>query len=233
MGTETAIAWRGSASLGRLSGSRVMVIILTAICLAVQVWTFVGDASRRDLGLLLNPDLTIYEVVPRLGQVGLEAGDLVLAVNGRKLQGLLDYSEAYQSLAVGSEVTLTIQRGSQVLERTAQIGRKPLQVALVFRALVALAFLVIGALVGWQRPQSKVARLFFLTAIDLALYFALVPTADTALFYLYVVVLALASGLALHFFLTFPEESPVVRTRWWFALYLPSLACVLHSYSAD
>jgi signal transduction histidine kinase len=218
-----ARAGTGATTPGRLGGNRLVVITLAVICLAVQVWTFVRDVSRRDLGLLMNPNLTIYEATPRLERAGLEAGDLVLAINGRQLRGLLDYSEAYQSLPVGSEAILEIQRGNQMLERTAQVFRRPLQPALLFRASVALAFLAIGALVGWKRPESKVAHLFFLTAIDLALYFALVPTADTALFFLYIVVLTLASGLTLHFFLTFPEESRVAKTRWRFALYLPSL----------
>lgn len=218
-----AMVGTGAATQGRLGRNRLIVIILAAMCLVVQVWTVADDVLRRELGLPINKDLKIYEYVPRLDEVGLEVGDLVLAVNGRELRGMLDYFEAYQPLDVGSEVILRVQRGNQLLERSVQVGRKPLDLTLFIRSTVALAFLVIGTLVGWQRPDSKVARLFFLTAIDLALYFALVPATETALFYLYVVVLALASGLTLHFFLTFPEESFVAKTRWWFALYLPSL----------
>jgi signal transduction histidine kinase len=222
-----ASAGLAAATPDRLSASRLIVIILAVVCLTVQAWTFTDDASRRDLGLRLDKDLKILEADPRLEVAGLEVGDVVLAVNGKPLLGLLDYSEAYQPLAVGSQVIVKIQRGNQVLEKSVQVGRRPLQPALIVRTLVALCFLVIGTLVGWKRPESNVAHLFFLTAIDLALYFALVPTAQIPLFYLYIIVLALASGLTLQFFLTFPEESPVAKSRWRFVLYVPSLVLMV------
>ena len=206
-----------------ISRNRRIVIILATLCLVVQAWSVADEALRRDLALPIDKDLKIYEFTPRLEAAGLKVGDVVTRVNGQDLKGLLDYHQAFQPLAVGSRVTVDFLRGGVSLTTSVEVGRHPLSLALFVRSLVALAFLVIGTLVGWHRPESRVARLFFLTAIDLALYFTLVPVTQTALFYLYAVVLTLASGLTLHFFLLFPEESFLARTRWWFILYLPSL----------
>jgi len=223
-----ARAETGAASSMRF---RLVVIILTLSCLAVQAWCVADEVSRRELGLLIDKDLKLSVPTPRLAEAGLEVGDIVLAVNGRELQGLHDYFQAYQPLKAGSQVIVKIQRGDQLLEKSVPVDLRPLTPVFFVRGIVALAFVMIGALVGWQRPESKLARLFFLTAIDLALWFILWPVTSTILLYLYAVVLALASGLTLHFFLVFPEESTeiplggfMVRTHWWFVLYLPSLA---------
>ncbi len=202
---------------------QLIVLLLATICLAIQVWAIAGEASLRELGIRIDKDLKITKSVPRLQQVGVEVGDVVLAVNGRQVQGQLDYFQAYQALKVGSQVTLKIQHGDQLLEKSVQIDRRPLSLSFIVRSIVALAFLAIGTLVGWQRPESKAARLFFLASIDLALCFALWSTTNIALLYIYVVVVTLVSGQTLHFFLTFPGESFVTRTRWWFVLYLPGL----------
>jgi len=213
---------------------RLVVIILTALCLAVQVWCIADEVSRRELGLLINKDLKLIEPTPHLAEAGLEVGDIVLAVNGRELRGLLDYFRAYQPVEVGSQVALKIRRGDQILEKSVPVDRRPLTLALFIRTFVALSFVMIGALVGWQRPESRLARLFFLLAIDLALWFILWLTTSTMLMVLYAVVLALASGLTLHFFLLFPEDMTetsfggfVARSRWRIVLYLPSLVLMV------
>ena len=220
----------------RFGMSRLIVIILSALCLGVLIWGIGAEVSLRDLDLPIDQDLRIYESTPRLEEIGLQADDIVLAVNGTELHGLLDYFQAYQPLDVGSLAILRIQRGDQLLDTSVQVGRRPVTLTLLIRTVVALGFLMMGTLVGWQRPDSRVARLFFLASIDLALYFTLWLATEIPLVYLYIVVLALAPGLTLHFFLTFPEESLVDKTRSWFALYLPSLAlmaiCIRAFYQA-
>ncbi len=232
---EAVLRRTGNRTSGRdslRSRYRLVVIVLTAFCLAVQAWSIAVAVSMRGLSLSINEDLTIVEAGPRLAEVDLpgqsgqdlQVGDIVVAVNGKEVRGMLDYFEAYQSARVGSQVAVKIQRGNQLLERSVPVGRRPLTLSLFVRNMVALAFVMMGAVVGWQRPESKLARLFFLVAIDVALYFALWIAVETALVYLYIVVLTLAPGLTLQFFLSFPEESFVAKARWWFVLYLPSLA---------
>ena len=204
--------------------NQLIVLVLATVCLCIQVWAIADEVSLRELGIHIDTDLTVEESISQLDEAGPQVGDVILAVNGIKVPGILDYFEAYQSLRIGGQVTLQVRRGDQILETTAQIGRRPVPINFIVRCVVALAFLVIGTLVGWQRPESKAARLFFLACLDLALCFTLWSTTNIAILYLYIIALSLAPGLTLHFFLTFPAGSSVANARWWFLLYLPSLA---------
>jgi len=206
--------------------SQLIVLLLATACLAVQAWSFTNESSLRELGIRIDRGFRIISSTPQLEEIGVEVGAIVLAVNGIEPRGFLDYFQAYQSLPIGSHVTLKIQSGSHILEKSVQIGRRPVTHSFIVRNIIALAFLAIGTLVGWQRPEVRSARLFFLASITLALCFVLWTAVNVPLLYIYAFAATFVSGLTLHFFLTFPDgrESVVTRAPSSLLLYLPSLA---------
>jgi S1-C subfamily serine protease len=69
-------------------------------------------------------DLKVEVVAPaenrreRYKNVDLQAGDLILMVNGKRVKTIADLSAAHAAAAVGSEIKLGIQRGQQMMYAT-------------------------------------------------------------------------------------------------------------------
>lgn len=57
--------------------------------------------------------------------VGLRAGDIILEVNGKKLEGKMTLAKAVQSLRVGDTVTMKVARGEALLVLTTRLDAHP------------------------------------------------------------------------------------------------------------
>lgn len=178
---------------------------------------------RYKTGISINRDLTIREANAGAQAAGLRVGDQLLAVNGQKITTVLEYRKSINDNEADTEAILLVQRGAQTLTVSGFVEAKKPDLRLIVRNLVALSFLMMGTLVGWQRPGDKVARLFFLIAMAMGVYFALALQEATILVCIQIFVLTLAPGLVLHFFLSFPREREIVKTSAWLLLYIPSL----------
>ncbi len=208
--------------------SDLLVIVLTVSSLVIQVlsayYFIVTYPVREIVGALYNYDLVFIEVYERGRALGIQEQDRIVAVNGQGFATVLEYRELINRQRVGSEITLTIRRGEETLTLPPVVLRyKKPGLSFWVRNLVALFFLVIAMVVGFSRLCNKASRLFFFVAIALGLYFALLNTEVIPFLYLQAVALTLAPGLVIHFFLSFPEERWLSKSRWWFLLYLPGL----------
>jgi len=206
----------------------LLVILLAVGTLTVQAVGIYSQAAaypvREILGAYYDARLQIFEVHDRGRGLGVELRDRIVAVNGQPVANVLDYRRLINQQRAGSPVILTVERGAETLTLAPFVlYHKKLDLALVVQSLVSLSFLAIATLVGLKRFQSRTVRLFFFTAIAVGVYLALVGTEMTALIYLQAVALTLAPGLVIHFFLSFPHERWLARSRWRFLLYLPSL----------
>jgi two-component system, NarL family, sensor kinase len=108
------------------------------------------------------------------GPDGFEAGDLVVAVNGRSLesyaQALFSGGLARPQRQVGDTVTYTVRRDGQLTDVRVTLAPYPL--AAIVRQnwgtiLFALLFTVIAAVVFARRPQQPVVQLLFLAAASI------------------------------------------------------------------
>jgi signal transduction histidine kinase len=220
----------------RSSQIRLSVLALALLSLGVQILGIYYDATWHTLkhtaDIRISPDLVVTQLRAGAEEAGFQVGDRLLSLGGQKLDGILDYRQALSRTKRDSWCTVTVQRGDEVLELAVLVKAQRLDPWFFVRNLIALAFLAMGTLVAFQRPEDRAARLFFLTSLALALYFALQQKDAVGLVCLQVVALTLAPALAFHFFLTFPEERWLAKSRWWFLLYLPSLVLMVLTLSA-
>ena len=58
-----------------------------------------------------------------------KGADLIVAVNGRRVQDMADVSEAVASRKVGDRITLTVIRGNQRVEVPITLANRPANLA--------------------------------------------------------------------------------------------------------
>ncbi len=179
--------------------------------------------SREIIATFETKSLTVATLGQEGQELGFRPGDYLLKVGDQRIKSILEYRRLLDQHQAGSDVMLTVERNGRSLVLPARIETQELYPSLFLSNLVALTFLFMGVLVILHDPESKATRLFFLTTFALGLWFALQKTEVTAMVYVQAVALTLTPALSIHFFLTFPEERPVARTRWQFSLYAPSL----------
>ena len=158
------------------------------------------------------------------GPAGLEAGDVVTAVNGRSLEAWL--ADPGRLGQMGETVRLTVLRAEEETEVTVTLGPYPLGTivrrewgALVFR----LIYLLVATYVYARRPQVAAARVLFLAA---AAQFSAIPWSigvQAGDFVngigLWLYLLGITGGFmlswiaALHFALIFPRPLPVLKRQ--------------------
>jgi signal transduction histidine kinase len=224
-------------TLNRLWQTQLYVFLLAGLCLGIQAVSIYHEVSKRTIetsaGIDVNFDLTIKEVEDKGEKLGFRRGDLVQRLSDKQVTNVLDYRRVLNGTMEGSQVALAVRRDSTVVGMPpVTVETTPVGASFLVHNLVALAFLGAVMLVALQRPAYKTSRLFFLTGLSLSIYFALVNTEVIALVYVEAIALSMAPALVLHFFVSFPEERLLARSRWWFFLYLPSLILVVLSVIA-
>jgi signal transduction histidine kinase len=207
---------------------RLMTLLLAVLFLGVQAVEIHDQVTRRAVNpetyIAFARETMIINVVGEKGEdAGFHVGDHLIRIGNQEVNTLLDYRRALNQYSAGSKVMLSVDRDGQILMLAATVEAEKLNLSLFLRNIVAIAFLVMGALVILQNPDTKVTRLFFITVFALGLYFVLQRTETHDLVYLQAVALTLTPALAIHFFLEFPEERSLAKTQWWFLLYIPSL----------
>lgn len=166
------------------------------------------------------------------GPEGFQAGDEVLAVNGRSLeayaQGLFRGGVTRPAWQVGDIVTYTVWRDGQTMDVAVTLGRYPLT-AVVRRnwgtILFALVFQSVAAVVFARRPHQRVVQILFLYAASIlsattwSLGLQVSDFVHGLGFWLYKVttlgVYMLYWVAGFHFALLFPRPLPLTqRWRW-------------------
>jgi signal transduction histidine kinase len=204
-----------------------LVGLLVAVSLAIYVVGIYLDVNWHTLEhtaeIKVRPDLTITHVSTEAFEAGFEVGDRLLRIERQEISTILEYRQALNNHKANSWATLDVQRDEQTFSLPAFVTKRRLDARFFVFNLMAFAFLTLGTLVAIRRPLEKTAHLFFLTALILGLYFALQRKEAIGLVFVQIFALTLAPALVVHFFLTFPKEYSLVKSRWWLLLYVPSL----------
>ncbi len=166
---------------GRLRGLRLLVPLLLTLGVlglySVQLRDAKHSADRRmgysiervPGGLQLS-DLTPGE--PAAAN-GLQDGDLVIAIDGRRMEGFIDYDTAAEGFVYGEEVSFRIVRGDRELEIWIAPGGPVDWTVPLVRGLVMLACLVLAVVTAVRSPRDLRGRLLtiflLLLAIELSL----------------------------------------------------------------
>lgn len=127
---------------GMAKVSRLMALLGRSVAVADEVPDYVemkrpaGEGSRARLRAYLGtipdygqgdvPGLKISGVIGGgpAEQAGLEGGDIIVELAGRKIENIYDYTYAIEALKIGEEVTIVIQRGAERLTKKVTPGSR-------------------------------------------------------------------------------------------------------------
>jgi sigma-B regulation protein RsbU (phosphoserine phosphatase) len=204
--------------------------------------TFTAVGPTSDMGWVAEPlagRVIIVRVRPEGPAAALREGDEIVAIDGQALRNrnqILDIERSYP----GRTYTLTVGRDGQTLEVSLRTGNLRLSEPALLPAVldvIKAIFLITGFAVFLLKPYDKQAVLL---ALMLGMFFAApqatVPEGWAEAMPLWLVGVTLAVHIAslflwpvfFHFFLTFPETSPLLSRfpRLEYYLYLPHLITI-------
>jgi sigma-B regulation protein RsbU (phosphoserine phosphatase) len=180
--------------------------------------------------LATESDGQIFLVSPGEGPSPLEANDQIISIDGYRFKKASQASTALQNLPPSTPYNIVVKRAGQLFEFTLRTEPVPLlRVALLRLALAIILaiFLITGFTVFLLKPYDKQAVLL---AWMFGMFTGLFPLSVVPGWLLGVaavsrIVSILALPVFFHFFLTFPERSPLLRRfpRLEFYLYIPFL----------
>jgi eukaryotic-like serine/threonine-protein kinase len=181
----------------------------------------VGSFSSGDPGWVLNSGNQIQ--INRQSNAspdGLRDGDQLISLNGTEYKNYYTYDRFFSHSSPGVPYTVLIKREGQTLEFTL----KTAPWSLFFRgisttiSIVKLAFLFVGLVIFLLKPDDKRAVLLGLllamfcgTSISGSLETAYLPAWLIVILASSVAASGLFGVIFLHFFLVFPDESPLLR----------------------
>jgi serine phosphatase RsbU (regulator of sigma subunit) len=188
---------------------------------AYSAWLNLMASPRSSDGLTarLSPDgrAQIVSVDQNGPATELRVGDEVLSINGQTLRDNPEILSYNQGVAPGTSYTIVVRRKGQSLEFTITTIRYPINRWLIpiVDSLIQLLFLLIGLSVFLLKPADRHA---WLLALMLGAFTGLFNNELPRLPLAVALMVALARVIGLwslpvfcHFFLVFPERSPLLR----------------------
>ncbi|MFZ1948007.1 MAG: SpoIIE family protein phosphatase [bacterium] len=221
--------------------ARVRAVALGVTLLLVLFEALLGRRLPQQpySGIVLN-DLSVERVARGSPSeaAGFAKGDRVIAVNGIPCSSLRDVSHLMSRAGPGDTVTYEVARGSRVLTLPLTLARPPLAEVLrkSMLILVGLSFVAIGLVVYFRR-SDKLALVFFLLCLAFGLVlvnivnFEISSARHAYKAVIYDLLVLALPALFLHFFMLFPERSPILGRRpdLEYLIYLPAAGFVAFS----
>lgn len=172
--------------------------------------------------------LSVEGVVPEgpADQGGIVAGDIIVALQNTPLTDEDEFARLLSQAEIGREVTLTIIRNGQELNKTVFIERrikvftKLVLIALLPGIIFCYALLIIGTFVFLRKIEDRTAHVFYLMVLFWALAMwdsfpdspkTLETILGTWFYWIRLPFWPLAVGLLLHFTLIFPVEQKIFQ----------------------
>jgi sigma-B regulation protein RsbU (phosphoserine phosphatase) len=235
MPTESGLASRPSLQERRYTlhaRIRAAAVGITIFLVLLEALLVRKIPDQPYSGIVLN-NLSVERVWPGSpGEAaGFRKGDEVVSVNGISCWSLRDISECLSRMDPGDTILYVVKRGHALRTVPLTFASPPLSEVLrkALLILVGLSFVTTGLLVYFKRAD-KLALVFYLLCLAFGLVLLNVVNfeissarhAYKAAFY-DLVVLALPA-LFLHFFLVFPERSPLLvgHPRLEYLIYAPA-----------
>jgi len=188
--------------------------------------------------------LVVEEVLPNSagGRAGLQAGDRVLTVDGRRVQGLAQWDVIRINFEVGKAYRLQVERDGRQFEQVMNVQRRSWsqqtqyrRIAFVLDTASALVTLFVALLIAFTRPYDWVARIGALSIALLGASFSLYGTSAIvrhlpillgALIWWPTVGFFIFPGLFFAFCSIFPR--PLLRSGWIWAATVPFFTLFLY-----
>lgn len=209
--------------------SLAWLLLLGVVCLLSMQGAEAWRSAGRRLGFF--PDqgdrgLTVTSVNPGqpAARGGLEAGDLILAVNGRAIAHRLDYEVAAREFQRGRPISLRIARGGRILNLQVVPGIQPRWLLLLLNCFATLGFLAVALLALNQGAGDLRVRLLFAfcaaVAVEIALPINAIgrPFLGAAAFSAFYLLTGLQLGVELHLASLIPARAGWLRP-WIVAIY--------------
>ena len=198
-----------------------------------NIWTF--DAAK---GRVKIRSITPGGVSDR---AGLNPGDLILAIDGREVHDLKEAQRVLNRHSAGDTLRYTILRGDVRLEKEIRLAyNRTVTNITVLRAVIGFLFLLVGWIVVYKKPLSRIPRLFYYFSLTffIMLTFAFGAGYGNLRYVLGVIAflgILLWGPATLHFFLNFPLRAPILNRhpRLIWLIYLPSAAVMAYLTLVD
>jgi sigma-B regulation protein RsbU (phosphoserine phosphatase) len=196
------------------------------------LFIYTGASLVQVIGLLRmgsNPGWYPYQIgnrpviveVDKDETMPLRVGDEIIAINGQPLRYAFNFTRVFRDTPPDQPYTITIRRGGQMMQFTLQTRAIPLVnwTLMGSRGLIIPSiFLLVGVAVFLLKPYDKQALLLALMfGMFLGALSATAPAFEDAQWWLLGVMLTVQIvslflwPVFFHFFLTFPEPSPLLR----------------------
>ncbi len=220
---------------------RIAAIVLAALTVAAVILASVNYTHENDFQVPTdgvwwaesNGGLVAQKVLAGSPgeRAGIEAGDLLIAVNDRPILRIASLQRQIFSTGIYSRAMYSIMRYGIRLEIPVILVPKDRSINAGLR-LIALVYLLIGLYVlfrRWTAPRSVHFYIFCLSSFVLYsfIYTGKLNLFDWIIYWGNVVAGAVQPALFLHFAFTFPESNPTMRRRrvaW--LLYVPGIALI-------
>jgi two-component system, NtrC family, sensor kinase len=222
--------------------------ILTIVTLAAGVAAFINFEQQQKYRL---PDdgviwvdrgggvQALHVAFPSgAAQAGIHAGDFVRSIEGVGIKKATDVARILGRIGSWKFATYGLSRsGWGDFKTSVNIWDAPLDRAVLYQYLVALAYLVIGLFVYFRRGSAHKARHFYILCLTSFILFSFHFTGklngfDKVIYYGSVAAGLLAPTIFLHFCLTFPEPRKWLRARFGTALLYAPAASIFLLYLA-
>ena len=149
--------------------------------------------------------------------------DRILAINGQRIDDIQQVAEVFQRIEPQTSYTILIEREGLVYELPLRTGPIPITITRLRRAapiIIQVIFLITGFAVFLLKPSDKQAMLlglmfgtFSFAASSLNPAFAGQPAWLVGVMLTVNIISSVCWPVILHFFLIFPEPSPILRKR--------------------
>src|SRR6266446_111708 len=190
-------------------------------------------------GWWLKQEGKIAPVVRMVAEDGaaaaLRPNDEILMLNGQPVEDRYQLWRFFYHTTPGTAYSILVRREGQLREFALHTGSPPLSsvaFTLMMVLVVPLVFLLTGLIVFFLKPESKQALLLALSfgavSWDVGYSLESLPWWLLALTIAARAIGSLTQVFGFHFFLFFPETSPLVRRFRWleYVIYLPALLVI-------
>jgi len=226
--------------------TRIPAFRLTTLSLAILSLVLVGSGilnyQQRGLYQVADDGVSWIEspqgvtawIVVRGGpadRAGIHEGDQLKAINGQPITTATEAVQQIYRLGVWSLATYSLTRNGEPFDTSLVLNAQSTAGSVRnYLAFVGLLYLLIGTFILFRRWTARKSRHFYIFCLASFVLYTFAYTGklnlfDWVIYWLNVAAEVLQPALFLHFCLTFPERSTLIRERRYLAplLYLPGV----------
>ncbi len=164
-------------------------------------------------------------------RAGIHEGDLLKAINGQPVTTQAEASQQIYRLGVWTLATYNLTRNREPFDASLVLSAQSNSGSIRnYLALVGLLYLLIGTFILFRRWTARKSLHFYIFCLASFILYTFAYSAkfnlfDWTIYWLNVAAWVLQPALFLHFCLTFPEQSALIRERRYVAplIYLPGI----------